>query len=132
VGLKGKKRNILRFKTWTYSNLNYLHEEWYKNNSKILPYNIAEYITPLSLAIWIMDNGSRSGKGLKLTRNNFTYLECEILANILRKKFNLIVSIHKTGYINQWNLYIHKISMSQLHELLKDFIHSSMKYKISL
>ncbi len=57
MGLKGKKRNILRFKTWTYSNLNYLHEEWYKNNSNILPSNIAEYITPLSLAIWIMDNG---------------------------------------------------------------------------
>jgi ubiquinol-cytochrome c reductase cytochrome b subunit len=112
IGLKGKKRYILRFKTWTYSNLNYLHEEWYKNNIKILPSNIAEYITPLSLAIWIMDDGSRSGKGLKLATNNFTYLECEILANILRKKFNLIVSIHKTGHIDQWNLYIHKISIS--------------------
>lgn len=121
IPAKGKNRYILRFKTWTYSNLNYLHEEWYKNSSeaaqgrtaiKKLPSNIAEYITPLSLAIWIMDDGSRSGKGLKLATNNFTYLECEILANILRKKFNLIVSIHKTGHINQWNLYLHKISIS--------------------
>jgi hypothetical protein len=58
-----------------------------------------------------MDNGSRSGKGLKLATNNLKYDECILLANLLRNKFLLKISIHKTGHLNQWNLYIHKSSI---------------------
>jgi len=34
IGNKGKIRYILCIKTWTYSNLNYLYEKWYKNDIK--------------------------------------------------------------------------------------------------
>jgi ubiquinol-cytochrome c reductase cytochrome b subunit len=33
------------------------------------------YLTPLALAIWIMDDGCRAGKGLKLSTNCFSYEE---------------------------------------------------------
>lgn len=54
------------------------------------------------LAIWIKDNGSRSGKALKLSTNCFTYQECEML-KIELCSMNLKVSIHKTGTLNQYN-----------------------------
>lgn len=37
IGNKGLKRYVLRLKTFTYSNLNYLHKKWYKDNKKIIP-----------------------------------------------------------------------------------------------
>jgi ubiquinol-cytochrome c reductase cytochrome b subunit len=114
IGNNNKLRYLLRFKTWTYSSFNPLHQLWYKNGIKILPFNIEYYLTPLALAIWIMDDGSRAGKGLKLATKNFTYNECNLLTNILRIKYDLKISIHKTGHINQWSLYIHKDSINQL------------------
>jgi len=101
IGNKGKLRYVLRIKTWTFSSLNYLHDEFYLNNKKILPQNLI--ISPLMLAIWIKDDGNRSGKALKLCTNNFTFEECLKLKEILMNK-NLKVSIHKTGTINQYNL----------------------------
>lgn len=77
-----------------------------------VPENIEKYLTPpspftgapFSLAIWIMDDGSRVGKGLKQSTNNLTQrVECEKLAKILHKKFDLKVSIQKTGSVNQWH-----------------------------
>ena len=130
IGNNNKLRYILRLKTWTYSYWNPLHDIWYLNGIKILPNTIEYYLTPLALAIWIMDDGSRAGKGLKLATNNFKFDECNELANILRNKYNLKVSIHKTGH--QWNLYIHKESIINLNLIIKPYLHPSMKYKLNI
>ena len=70
LGKKGVVRKIIRFKTWTYSSFNWIHELFYKDGcgacgakKKGVPYNIAEYLTPLALAIWIMDDGSKICQG---------------------------------------------------------------------
>ena len=74
IGNKGKMRYVLRLKTWTFTSLNFLHTEFYLNNKKIIPQDLK--FTPFMLAIWIKDDGSRSGKALKLSTNCFTYNEC--------------------------------------------------------
>lgn len=51
LGQKGIVRKVIRFKTWTYTSFNWIHELWYKNNIKIVPSIISEYLTPLALAI---------------------------------------------------------------------------------
>ena len=50
LGTKGKLRQIVRFRTWTYISFNWIHDLWYKDNIKQVPANIAEYLTPLALA----------------------------------------------------------------------------------
>lgn len=100
LGIKGKLRYVLRLKTWTFSSLNYLHNDYYINNIKVIPLNFN--LTPLMLAIWIKDDGSRSGQALKLSTNNFTLNECNKLKDQLLN-FNLKVSIHETGTLNQYN-----------------------------
>jgi LAGLIDADG DNA endonuclease family len=79
-----------------------------------------------------MDDGSRSGKGLKLSTNSFTYEENCDLATILRKKYKLKVSIHKTGVQDRYCIYIHKGSVVTLYETVKYYLHPSMKYKFAL
>ncbi len=40
-----------RINTYTFTSLNWLHEMFYKDNQKIIPRNLADYLTPLALAI---------------------------------------------------------------------------------
>jgi len=130
LGVKGKVRKIARFHTWTYTSFNWIQEMWYVNDKKCVPYNIAEYLTPLALAIWIMDDGSKVGKGLKLSTNSFTYEECMNLTNALYKNFRLKSTIQSVGITDQYIIYIWNESMGNLREIVKPFIIPEMKYKI--
>ena len=145
LGKGGKLRYISRFKTYTYTSFNWIHTAFYFQNKKIVPYDLAEYLSPLALSVWIMDDtctmsahswarhecGGKSSSGLKIATNSFSLDEVENLANILRKKYNLKTSVIKTGALNQYNLYISKTSMKDLVEIIKPYFHSSMYYKLN-
>jgi len=78
-----------------------------------------------------MDDGSlHKNKGLKFSTNCFTLKEIKFLQGILLEKYNLKSTIHKTGYINQYNIYILKSSMNDLINIVKPHIHPTMMYKI--
>ena len=129
----GQFRYIYRFRTYTYSTFNWIYEEWYpKGTRKIIPiHSINLYLSPMALAIWIMDDGTRyKNKGIRFCTNCFTLKEVQYLANLLETKYSLNTSIHKTGYVNQYGLYIPKSSLDNLRNIVKPYIHPSMYYKL--
>lgn len=130
LGSKGKLRKIVRFHTWTYSSFNWIQEMWYINGKKCVPYNIDKYLTPLALAIWIMDDGAKVSKGLKLCTNSFTYEECVLLANVLYNKYKLKASVQSAGSENQYIVYIWKQSLIDLSKIVYPYIIPEMRYKI--
>ena len=132
LGQKGKIRKIVRFKTWTYSSFNWIHELWYINSTKKIPSNIGEFLNPLSLAIWVMNSGCQSGKGLVLKTNSFTYSECILLNKVLYENFTIKSSAQPTGKENQYHLSIWKESLHLTREIILPYVHSSMKYKLGL
>lgn len=131
LGNKGKLRKIVRFSTWTYTSFNWIREVWYKNGKKCVPLCIDQYLTPLALAIWIMDDGSKVGKGLKFSSNSFTYHDCLILVRILNEKFNLKASVQSAGTKDQYIIYIWKQSMHNLRNIVSPYIIPEMKYKLN-
>ena len=131
LGAKGKIRKIIRFSTWTYTSFNWIHDLWYKDKKKCVPECIGQYLTPLALAIWIMDDGAKVGKGLKFSTNSFTYNECLILVKALSDNFNIKASIQSTGSNNQYIIYIWKESMNDLVNIVSPYIIPEMKYKIN-
>ena len=130
LGVKGVVRKVLRFHTWTYTSFNRIHEEWYVIGKNCVPNNIDLYLTPLALAVWIMDDASKVGKGLKLCTNSFTYDECLFLINVLHKNFNLKASVKSAGSNEQYIIYIWKQSMPDLYNIVSPYIILEMKYKI--
>ena len=130
LGEGGKVRKVLRFKTWTYTSFNWIHDIWYSNDIKLVPKNIANYLTPLALAIWIMNDASKSSKGFKLCTNSFTFQDCQCLSQVLQDNFNLKSSVKSAGAPNQYFIYIHKESMPLLITIVSPYILPSMKYKI--
>jgi len=134
LGKKGIVRKIIRFNTWTYSSLNWIHELWYVNGIKVIPGNIGEFLDPLALAVWIMDDGCKAGSGLKLATNSFNYSDCILLVKVLNENFNIKASVQSAGanpLTEQYVIYIWKDSMPLLLEIVEPYVHSSMKYKLS-
>lgn len=134
LGKKGKLRYLSRFKTYTYSSFNWIHEIFYSEgeNKKIVPQIISEFLTPLALAIWIQDDGGKVSSGLKIATNSFTFEEVKFLAEVLRVKYKLKVSVIKANSkVNQYNLYISKYSMENLAYLIKPYLHTTMYYKLN-
>jgi len=75
-----------------------------------------------------MGDGNKSGKGLTLNTQSFTFKEVVFIVNILIHKFNLECSIHKQR--NQFIIYIKAKSMKKLKLKLLPYIYPSMRYKI--
>ena len=86
-------------------------------------------MTPLALAIWIMDDGGKVSSGLKIATNSFKYEEVQYLQYLLKNIYNIDSNIHLTGVNNQYNIYIIASSMPLLVNIVKPYIIPSMKYK---
>lgn len=132
LGVKGKTRQIVRFSTWTYTSFNWIYDLFYAGRTKCVPSCIDEYLTPLALAVWIMDDGAKVHKGLKLSTNSFTFNECLILIKALNDNFNLKASIQSAGASNQYIIYIWKESMDDLRYIVSPYIIPEMKYKLNI
>lgn len=118
-----------RVSSFTFTNLNWLHTMFYLNNKKIIPNNLGMYLTPLALAIWFMDDGSKLSKGAKIATNCFSLEDLKFLCLLLKDKYNLDVSIHSAG--NKGNtLYIKSTSMVTFSLIVKPYILPSMYYKL--
>jgi ubiquinol-cytochrome c reductase cytochrome b subunit len=125
-----------RINSYTFSSLNWIHNMFYIFNDinnkdiKIIPSNIEEYLTPLALAIWFMDDGSKLGKGAKIATNCFTEKEVLFLCEVLHKKYNITATKHSGGKKIGHVLYIHKNSMIIFAKLIKQYMLPSLFYKL--
>lgn len=125
-----------RLTLFSFTSLMWIHESFYHTVNgktvKRVPMWIEQFITPLGLAEWISQDGSRQkGQGISLATNSFTYQECQFLANILNNKFGLKTSVVKSGFENQWKISIWKESMPLLAALVKPYMAKEMTYKLN-
>lgn len=126
----GSNNSTIRFTTRQLSCFTQLHELFYVNKVKIVPINIEEILTPVSLAYWAMDDGSKQGKGFHLNTYNYTLEEVQLLSKVLLTKFNLNNSIH--SHKNGHRIYIKSNSMNTFKSLVFPYFHSSMLYKLEV
>jgi hypothetical protein len=114
-----------------YMDLNWIHEMFYPKNRKIIPKNIGNYITPLSISMWLINDGALiKNKGILFKANCFTLNEIKLISNILNENYNIQTSIVKTGVINQYNIYIIKSSKNILKNIVKPFISPIILYNL--
>ena len=118
-----------KFRTYTFSNLNWIYDSFYVNKKKIIPNNIEELLTPLALAIWIMDDGGVHPSGMILSTYNFKMEDCILLKDALFKKFNIETTINqrKAGLI----IYIPKNQLPKVSGIVKNYMIPCMYYKLN-
>ena len=130
---KGNTRGTLSFSTLSLPCFNELYKLFYINGKKIVPLNIADLLTPISLAYWIMDDGSFTGSGLKLHTSAFSMKDLDLLIKALKNNFGIIATknISKREK-SQYDLYISKNQLPLVRELVTEYMHPEMLYKLNI
>ena len=113
-----------KFRTWTYSSLNWIYHAFYTEvgpgkKIKVIPANIEELLTPLTLAIWIMDDGGTHTSGMILSTYCFSMKDIILLQKALKTKFDIETNVllRKAGPI----IYIPKGQLPKLSRIVKNF-----------
>lgn len=130
---KSRMLTSFRFSTISHSELTSWYNVFYQNGVKIIPQNIGKIlISPLSLAVWFMDDGNKNHQAVFLNTQQFDLHEQDLLCKCLHSNFGLEASINKHWMYKRKQLYrirINTESTKRLYNLIQNFMLSSMKYK---
>lgn len=127
-----KSRYNLSFATMALPCFNEFYNLFYLEGNKRVPINISKYLTRISLAYWIMDDGGFTGTGLKLYTNAYKFEDLNLLIEALDKNLGLKATIHKTSIDKQHTLYISKSQLPLVIELVEKYMHPTMLYKLNI
>ena len=128
------KKNLvcMGVRTYSHSMFTDFGKIFYQNGKKIMPKGVEKLLTPLSLAIWFMDDGSfKSAKHRTYIIHTLGYSrnELEDVQQILFSKFDLHTSLHKQKK-KYLRLYIQSQSAGKFKKLIEPYMLPSMKYKL--
>jgi len=127
----GKVYEKYWFNTLSHSSFRFYAHQFYPRDKKVIPKLIHRWLTPLSLAVWFMDDGSIKSKNHRariLNTQCFSVKEIRRLIQILQTKFDLSCKLRKQkeGY----QIMILAESANKFYNLIKEFIIPSMDYKL--
>ena len=133
IGRGNKIHFYYRINTYSYRNLFWFYNLFYKNKIKHIPENeyLRQFLTPLALAIWFMDDGFRQSAGVGFGTHCFQKKDLERLVLILKEKYDLNISMHRKIKEDQFTLYIPKKDMIQFSAIVKRYMVESMHYKLN-
>jgi len=103
----------------------------YKDSKKTISNDIERWFTLRTLSIWYMDDGSvsKSSGCVTFSTNSMSYIEVQILSNIIKNKFGLESTVYKTNKGNI--LVLNKINSLKMFNLISKYIHPTMIYKLN-
>lgn len=131
IGKKGQLYYSMKFHTFTFQSLNWIHDEFYHQpgNEKKVPKNILCFLSPLALAIWIQMDGHFTGHGLRLHTEGFSLEDNFALKQAIFDKFGWKVTmVKKNKYVH---LYIPAKHIKEQQQLVGPYLDKSILSKIN-
>lgn len=130
--------NQCYFYTQTRKDIGKFYNQFYPNGVKVVPPTLLHEMShPMSLAIWYQEDGTLDiGDGhfnAIFATHCFSYDECQLLARILRDKYQINASVHKTTGRGKcyWRIYVLAKSMERFVKLVKPYTQKPFLYKIT-
>ncbi len=134
---KEKTRNESRtknvgFSTLSVGNFRFHAQQFYQGKQKVIPKRIDKLLSPLALAVWYMDDGSRKSsfhRARILNTQGFRKQEIGTLIRILDTRFDLQARLRnqKDGY----QICIAAVSSDRLKQIIEEHVVPCMRYKLS-
>jgi hypothetical protein len=103
---------------------------FYRDRRKVIPEDLR--LTPLSMAVWFMDDGSRKSsqcRGLYLNTQSFTAAEVELLQAVIERDVEVETSVRKQR--DGLQIYVPASSTPALTAFITREMLPSMRYKLS-
>lgn len=138
---RGKRPSILQAHTFRLRPLYHTHRDFYAQENgrwkKKVRLNVLRRLSPLSLAIWFMDDGHLNGYdnqkdgtiyGLSIATCSYSMEENKIIKEYFNEAWKLDVAINHGRYPY---VAMDTENAKKFIELIRPFIHESMQYKIN-
>jgi len=109
----------------------YYGQKFYENRKKIVPNDIAKMVTPLSLAVWFMDDGSLKSnlhRARIFNTQGFDDQSIQRLQDMFLRKFRIQTILRKQKEGMQ--IYIPSSEIHTFIPMIRPFIIPSMEYKV--
>lgn len=117
------------FRSVTHPYFSLLRKRFYRGRIKILPKGLGKWITPLSLAVWFMDDGAKEGRQVRINTQSFSLKENKRLIRVLEAKLGISATINRDK--DKHRLRIRDESMEKFRNLISPYLLPSMRYKLS-
>lgn len=129
-----RKMPSIGFTTYSHNVFRSYAKQFYdENGRKRMPIEIYKLLSPLTLAIWFMDDGSRKSakhKTYVIHSLGYTRADLEIVQSALKQKLDISAVLHSQKG-KSWRLYIPSNSAKRFEELIGKYVVKipSMKHK---
>jgi len=117
------------FTSLSHEHLEEFRLRFYANRRKVVPAEIK--LTPLSMAVWFMDDGSRKSsqcRGLYLNTQSFTVEEVQTLQTAMLRDVGVETTVRQQR--DGLQIYVPSRSSAKLIEFMADDLLSCMAYKL--
>ena len=122
------KRIAYRFFTRSLSVLTPFYDKFFKNGKKVIPNNLK--LDSLGLAVWFMDDGSKSRSSIYLNTQQFTINEQKKLMFILKDQFGLLSTLNKDK--SYFRIRVRSESSKKMVKIIEKYVLPSFRYKLPL
>lgn len=133
---RNRKTISWRFLTIAHPEFTPFYRMFYLGEKKIVPESIKKLlIHPLTLAVWVMDDGTRSGESFFLNTQNFTRKEQEELILCLKENFGIEGKINIHSYWENkifYRIRINSAFLEKFYKLTGSYILPQFHYKFPL
>lgn len=116
-----------RFFTKNLPQITNFYNIFYQGRKKIVPKNLI--LSPLSLAVWYMDDGSKSRHASYFNCQQF---DAESQNNMLESLRNLDLKVSLNKDKTYYRIYVSSFSTPHLIELINPYVVPSMRYKLPI
>lgn len=107
------------------------HNLFYLNKKKIIKKELLNLIDDISLAFWIMDDGSRSQKNdYTLSTHSFSKKENLLLVDFFKKRFNLDCKISLDGRSKKYYIRFSRKEGLKISSIISPYVPNCMNYKL--
>ena len=117
------------FSTLSHIEFEEVRQRFYVNRRKVVPGDLA--LTPLAMAVWFMDDGSRKSnqcRGVYFNTQSFTSAEVELLQSVVRRDVGVETTVRRQS--DGLQIYVPSSSMTEMIGFIYDEMLPSMRYKL--
>lgn len=120
------RREAYRFTTQSLPVLTPYYDKFFPKRKKIVPFGLK--LDALSLAVWFMDDGSKSRSSVYLNTQQYSKNEQVQLINLIKSQFNIDSTLNKDK--EYFRIRVRTRSIKRFIELVEKLILPEFKYKL--
>jgi len=129
--VQGKVYSKYWFNTCYSGSFRFYSQKFYDHGRKIAPRQIKRWLTPLALAVWYMDDGSRKShqhRAKIINTQSFDRFSLNLLQSALKLNFGIETKLRKQR--EGWQIYIFGREAEKFAKVIGKYVLPNFSYKL--